>query len=317
MPVTDAELRGAVQRVLGQRVLDVRRRPWDYRSSFPIEELTVVAAGEPPRRLLLKELSAAGLAAGPVGAKPLFLLDTAREAEVYLDVLRPWCVDAPACYGAVVDAEAAHALLFLELIEGEVLWQVGEWQAWEQAARWLADLHGRPPQARSARLLRYDGAYFRRWLRRAEAFAPPRALDGIAASYERVVERVASWPQSLVHGEFYPSNILVERRRRGFRIRPVDWEMAGLGTALLDLAALTSGAWSEDDRQRLARVYFDASGPRVRRRGWAAFLDALEHCRLHLAVQWLGWSRDWSPPQQHAHDWLAEALGLAEKLELG
>ncbi len=38
--------------------------------------------------------------------------------------------------------------------------------------------------------------------------------------------------------------------------------------------------------------------------------------RLYIAVQWLGWSRDWSPPAEHAHDWLSEALSLAEELEL-
>ena len=30
--------------------------------------------------------------------------------------------------------------------------------------------------------------------------------------------------------------------------------------------------------------------------------------RLHLAVQWLGWSRDWTPPREHATDWLGESV---------
>ena len=34
----------------------------------------------------------------------------------------------------------------------------------------------------------------------------------------------------------------------------------------------------------------------------------LARCRLHLALQWLGWSPDWRPPPEHAHDWLGEAL---------
>ena len=33
-------------------------------------------------------------------------------------------------------------------------------------------------------------------------------------------------------------------------------------------------------------------------------------------AQWLGWSPSWSPPPEHAHDWLNEALTLAEKLSL-
>jgi hypothetical protein len=38
--------------------------------------------------------------------------------------------------------------------------------------------------------------------------------------------------------------------------------------------------------------------------------------RLHLAVQWLGWSPDWTPPAEHAHDWYAEAVATAETLAL-
>jgi len=31
-------------------------------------------------------------------------------------------------------------------------------------------------------------------------------------------------------------------------------------------------------------------------------------------MQWLGWSADWSPPAEHAHDWLGEAIAMAEQL---
>jgi hypothetical protein len=45
-------------------------------------------------------------------------------------------------------------------------------------------------------------------------------------------------------------------------------------------------------------------------------LDDLAWCRLHVAVQWLGWSETWSPPKHHAHDWLAELGQLAEAVAL-
>jgi hypothetical protein len=53
--------------------------------------------------------------------------------------------------------------------------------------------------------------------------------------------------------------------------------------------------------------------------GWSGpedFLVALDLCHLHLAVQWLGWSPRWTPPPEHTHNWLDEALRLAEKLGL-
>ena len=45
-------------------------------------------------------------------------------------------------------------------------------------------------------------------------------------------------------------------------------------------------------------------------------LAALDYCRLHLAMQWLGWAAEWSPPPEHSHDWLAEAFTLADRLGL-
>jgi hypothetical protein len=33
-------------------------------------------------------------------------------------------------------------------------------------------------------------------------------------------------------------------------------------------------------------------------------------------VQWVGWSPDWSPPDDQARDWLGEAVGVARGLGL-
>jgi aminoglycoside phosphotransferase (APT) family kinase protein len=121
----------------------------------------------------------------------------------------------------------------------------------------------------------------------------------------------------LIHGEFYVSNVLVHETDTGTRICPVDWEMAAIGPGLIDLAALTAGSWSEDERRGFARIYHDALTPAAG--GWQPFdemVTDLTYCRLHLAVQWLGWSADWMPPREHAQDWLAEATRLAEELRL-
>ena len=189
-------------------------------------------------------------------------------------------------------------MLLLERVEGLALWQIGELEVWRDVARWLARMHARlADRADEPHLLRLDGDYFRLWLRRAQAFS--HGLERIAARYDEVVERLLALPVTVVHGEFYPSNILVA----GPRICPVDWEMAGAGPGLLDLAALTSG-WPAEERAAIVAAYGDVPA------------DALECCRLHLAVQWLGWSPGWSPPPEHAHDWLREAGEAAEALGL-
>src|SRR5437660_1628614 len=93
------------------------------------------------------------------------------------------------------------------------------------------------------------------------------------------------------------------------------WEMAAAGPGLLDLAAPTAGNWTEQEKTALAPAYhgaLEADGAKAMDK--KEFLEALDCCRLHLAVRWLGWSPRWSPPPEHAQDWLREALSLADKL---
>ncbi|HEY2052502.1 MAG TPA: hypothetical protein VGH14_01050, partial [Solirubrobacterales bacterium] len=43
----------------------------------------------------------------------------------------------------------------------------------------------------------------------------------------------------------------------------------------------------------------------------------LDLARLQVAVQWLGWAPpDWEPPPGQRRDWTAEAVEIAEGLEL-
>ena len=42
----------------------------------------------------------------------------------------------------------------------------------------------------------------------------------------------------------------------------------------------------------------------------------LDCCRLHLAVRMLGWSDDWKPPAEHAHDTgLPQAKRISRRLQ--
>ena len=142
-----------------------------------------------------------------------------------------------------------------------------------------------------------------------------RGIEQLFGDYDRVIRHLVALPATFLHGEFYASNVLVHEKGEGLRVCPVDWEMAAVGPGLIDLAALTAGGWTADEREALALAYHAALVPGE---SWppAAFLTALDYCRLHLAVQWLGWSTGWSPPPEQAQDWLGEALGLAEKLGL-
>src|SRR5205814_9571073 len=107
-------------------------------------------------------------------AKPGFLYDPLREIEVYRTLLAPADLGTPRFYGSVVEPDRDRYWLVIENVDGEVLWQVGELDVWQDAARWLAVLHdrfagGALPGA-DARVLRYDADCYVSWVRRGLVF---------------------------------------------------------------------------------------------------------------------------------------------------
>lgn len=312
--MSDAELRDRLAAVLGEPVLALTRRRSGHPSSVAVDEVDLVTGEGRGRRLVLKDVGPAALSPTAAGAKQAWERDPGRELATYREVLGPWAVDAPACHGTVDDPATGHPWLVLEAVDGHPLWQDGDPAAWDAAAAWLGRLHARGAPGWGGRLLPYDAGLLHARLDAAVAQARPGALGPVVAVWDRVVERLASWPRALVHGDFYASNVLVAAGEDGSRIRPVDWELAGTGPGVLDLAALTAGSWTREERERMACSYHAAWAPPAGRPQLRALLDALEHARLALAVQWLGRPPAWIPPPEHAQPWLAVALEAAEGL---
>lgn len=279
----------------------LERRPYAYRTSFPLDEARVRLPGGEEAIVLVKQLDRTGLDAQTRRAKPAFIHDPQREIVVYTKILADGNLGTARCYDSTSAPAAEGHVLFLEKVEGVELWQHGDLEVWEEVARWAARLHRDVAAPSSPHLLRYDAPYFRQWLERAEHVHGHAVLEGLSRRHDEAIERLAALPVAFVHGELYPSNVLVAPNR----ICPVDWEMAGVGPGVLDLAALVT-AWGDDEARRLVAAYMAAGAP-VR----DADLDA---ARLVLAVQWLGWAEGWAPPSEHATDWLAEANAAAERL---
>jgi hypothetical protein len=307
----------------GRELVAVRRSAGEYSSSFAIEDVELVFADGSVVSLVLKDLGPQSLLAEAARVKPAFLFDPRREIETYRHVLGPHDVGAPAMVGDAIDEAAQSYLLLLEKVAGVPLWQVGGFEVWRAAARWQAAMHARftgvaGALAGPARLLRYDAAYYARWRDRARsalASSPNRPdAQRLLSTYEAAVPRLLALPRTFIHGEFHASNVLVESAPTGARIRPVDWELAALAPGLMDLADLTAGKWTPRQRDLLVHAY----GEELSARGAPHSTDfdtALDDCRLHRAVQWLSWSAGWSPPRQHAQDWLGEALRVCDSLD--
>jgi len=282
----------ALERTIGRTIANIRRTPYPYRTSHKIELLEVVFADGTALDLLLKDNRRSQLKSAVRRARPAFIDDGRREIEAYRLL-------AEEGLGTATLYDAREHWLLLERVKGVELWQVGDVEKWVDAATWLACLHKRfskrPPMSRL--LLRYDADYLRIWPDRARRAHP--SLERVLRAYDRVVTLLSELSPTMIHGEFYASNIMVAADK----IVPIDWEMAGVGPGVLDLAALLTG-WGEDERAAIIAGYGNVSS------------DALYAAQLHNAVQWLGWARNWTPPQEHAHDWLMEAFSAAERLGL-
>jgi hypothetical protein len=330
-----AEIRSQLERALGDRrgtavsVTGLERRPCAYRTSFALEELDVELADGTRLRLMMKDLSRAALHEHAQAAKPELLHDPLREIHVYRDLLEGAGLGTAEYHGSSIDPARDRWWLFIENVVGDALWQIGEFAVWEEAARWLARMHGSlgGRAAAGGSLLRYDQDLLGVWARRAAGFADdPRSawsvaerqqVRALAAHYDTVVAQLDALAPTFIHGEFYPSNVLVQQGGDTPRICPIDWEIAAVGPGLLDLAALSVGKWTPRERARLAAAYRAAAPPGAETAAHLSdeeFDRALDFARLHLAVQWLGWEPRWEPPAEHRHDWLGEALALAERL---
>jgi aminoglycoside phosphotransferase (APT) family kinase protein len=270
---------------LGTQITAVRVEPFDYRTSHPLYALDVDLADGRRVRVLAKDT------ARPHPARPPRAPgNRSTERLVYELLLGHADGSVPRFFGT------AGSLLVLERVEGSVLWQLDGAGAWLDVARCLRSLHESLAEGTAAAFLpRYDTAWYEHWLERATRQVG--TLPATERMHATAVECLLAQPPVVIHGELYPSNVLVAGRR----VCIVDWETAAVGPAAVDVAALSSG-WGEAVREEIAAAYGE-----IDRR-------ALHAARLHLALRWLGWSPSWIPPVEHRVDWKAEAERAAHLL---
>jgi phosphotransferase family enzyme len=302
-----ATIEDELARMLGgdRDLKDIALRPYSYRTTHWLAALDVRYADGSSESLMLKDLGSVGT------ARPGFAHDPLREIDVYRRLLPGTRLGTASFRAAVVDPFHGRFWLAVERVDATELWQIGSFESWRRVAGWLADMHMRLRHAESEHLVRWTPEYIGTWIARARAFSHDPSVALAARRAAELTERVLALSSGFVHGELYPSNVLVDVPTG--RVCAVDWETAGIGPQLLDLAALTSGSWSSRERRQLAAAYWRRTKTTM---SLDELLAELDVCRLLVALQWLGWSRQWTPPPEHAHDWLADVRLLVEELGL-
>jgi Phosphotransferase enzyme family len=115
-------------------------------------------------------------------------------------------------------------------------------------------------------------------LRSIESLDPPlsrrqselrdRLLGRVERLYQERDERASlleKWggPDTLLHGDLWPSNALIARRDGGFQATLIDWDRVGLGPVTYDLSTFLYRL-DPEHRPWILRVYREAAA----RRGW-------------------------------------------------
>ena len=241
----------------------------------------------------------------------------AYELAVYREVLRPIGVTAPVCYGGEVDPKSGQAWLALEYLPGALgVGKLHRSGAMVAAAEWIGRFHrltetGRTV-GRTGWMKAYTRQYYMGWVRRTlkSSSSLPRKLPWLEAVCQHangLLEPLLEQPLSIIHGEYYPHNVMYYRGR----VYPVDWESAARAAGEIDIASLT-----EDWSAKKTRSYIAA----YQRERWpegapAGFTSRFLAARLYFCFRWLGDHEDWSSYSglsaclRRLH-WLGRELGV-------
>ena len=310
----------------GAQLSILDRQPNIYTATFPSEIVRCQLGNGRELRLLCKygagqSTSLSGIT-GHRGGIPY-------EAAVYRHVLRTSQATTPTFYGAYSDVNTGHTCLVLAYLNNSARLQF-TWKppaAMALAARWIGRFHNDTEEylsrASTRFLIRYDTQYYLGWARCTSLVAGHLCqrypwLTTLCERFEDVLALLLASPPTVIHGEYYPSNVLF----RGGTVYPVDWESAAVAAGEIDLAALTENWDSDIVRQcelEYQRVRWPNGPP-------ADFERRLCSARLYLQFRWLcddftskgtgrerpKWSHEWTDPLYRLEQLrsLGECLGL-------
>lgn len=273
-----------------KRLEVLAREPNAYTSTYPSEVVTCELPDGSTVRLLCKHGD--GRERSSYGHRG----SVSYEAQVYRDVLQAVAVPTPKFYGTHADASTGELFIVVEYLSENVrVKDSRDILLMREAARWLGHFHraNQPLLSRSslAFLNRHDAGYYLDWATRTSIYAGHRHkefpwLADLCRRFEDVVETLLAPPPVIVHGEYYPNNILFSQGT----IFPVDWESAAVAMGEIDLASLT---------EKWPARYVDAAVTEYKSTRWpegapAGFQRRLEAAQLYWLLRWLGDRPEWT-----------------------
>jgi len=232
-----------------------------YACSWTTELLSCDTAGGPVRIFCKRSQTSSTHVAQYAGG-------LGYEHSVYEKILSRSGLSHPQLFGSFLDSNG-NQWLFLESLETHARWSrtAEPEESALKVARWLGRFHAEQESCLSetpqdfAWLREHDHDHFRLWIDNGKRFC--KRSDGDFAWLGPICERVEellpdflATPRTVIHGEFFPPNVLV----RDDDVRPIDWEAAAIGAGEEDLVAMTDN-WSAPVVAACEREYAAARWP--------------------------------------------------------
>ena len=209
------------------------------------------------------------------------------EAKVYQNVLQSLDFSTARFFGVHMDEKYGTPWLILEYMG------IGRPASWSsdtapiiRSAGWIGKFHAATEKRTSddqvGFLRRYDAEYYRGWARRARRLFRHGFpwLAPLCSEFERKIPKLLEAPQTIIHGEYFGSNIFYQRGVS----RPTDWQSAAIAPGEVDLASLTH-SWISSVVRKCEREYVLSRWP-----GGAPdyFRETVDLARAYMSLRWLG-----------------------------
>ena len=257
-PEPVSRVRGGLHRML--QGPSVQQHPallaWNRLQATPAQLSTVEVwrefPGHHPASIYLLEFASGGPC--PVFAKRCEAASGQVERFCYEQVVPRSALSSPAYFGSTAEPDGT-SWLFLEDVGREKL-SAGDPTHRALASRWIGRLHRFGAGIDAARQLPEAGPpRYLQHLRDArmrigdhfgnpgltaserEHLAETQALlDQVEARWDAIVRGCAGLPETVVHGDFRPKNVRIRTGAGGPTLYALDWELAGWGIPVVDLA---------------------------------------------------------------------------------
>lgn len=139
---------------------------------------------------------------------------------------------------AIIRFNGGRIMIFMELLSGSELYSNTDRNAWKDAAKKLAEIHnrfwaGKHKEDRRLNALSVNRAVLERIQNATNNAASKESWH----KYMQTVQtRLATAPKTLIHGDLFPTNIMVDNGCASF----IDWANAGVFAYMMDLGRLTA-----------------------------------------------------------------------------